>query len=122
MFKTFRTAGVTAAALFMCANASQASAQTAATTSPAAATVSPSVHAAAPAQVGNATTNVTAAATNAAIPAVAIVHAGLAERVVAIDENTSLIIGDGGLEVAGDGSVWTADRDGDRVSIGVLAA
>jgi cyanophycinase len=54
--------------------------------------------------------------------AVAIVHAGLADRVVAIDENTSLIIGDGGLEVAGDGSVWTADRDGDRVSIGVLAA
>ncbi|SFR98690.1 cyanophycinase [Agrococcus baldri] len=54
--------------------------------------------------------------------AVAIVHAGLAERVVAIDENTSLIIGPGGLEVAGDGSVWTADRDGERVSIGVLAA
>ncbi|WP_206446160.1 Type 1 glutamine amidotransferase-like domain-containing protein [Agrococcus sp. KRD186] len=54
--------------------------------------------------------------------AVALVHAGLAERVVAIDENTSLIIGPGGLEVAGDGSVWTADRDGERVSIGVLAA
>ncbi|WP_405217132.1 Type 1 glutamine amidotransferase-like domain-containing protein [Agrococcus sp. Ld7] len=53
--------------------------------------------------------------------AVAIVHAGLAERVVAIDECTSLIIGDGGLEVAGDGSVWTADRDGERVSVGVLA-
>lgn len=54
--------------------------------------------------------------------AAAIVHAGLADRVVAIDENTSLIVGDGGLEVAGDGSVWTADADGDRVSIGVLAA
>ena len=75
MFKTIRAAGVTAAALFLCANASQASAQTAATASPAAATVSPSVHAAAPAQVSNATTNVTVAATNAAIPAVAIVHA-----------------------------------------------
>lgn len=75
MFKTFRAAGVTAAALFLCANASQASAQTAATASPAAATVSPSVHAAAPAQVSNATTNVTVAAANAAIPAVAIVHA-----------------------------------------------
>ncbi|SDS41461.1 Type 1 glutamine amidotransferase-like domain-containing protein [Agrococcus carbonis] len=54
--------------------------------------------------------------------AVAIVHAGLAERVVAIDENTSLIVGPGGLEVAGLGSVWTADRDGERVSVGVLAA
>ncbi|RWR17734.1 peptidase S51 [Agrococcus lahaulensis] len=56
--------------------------------------------------------------------AVAIVHAGLAERVVAIDENTSLIVGSGGLQVAGDGSVWTADRAGDtdRVAVGVLAA
>lgn len=54
--------------------------------------------------------------------AVAIVHAGLAERVVAVDEHTSLIVGPGGLEVAGDGSVWTADRDGERVSVGVLAA
>jgi cyanophycinase len=54
--------------------------------------------------------------------AVAIVHAGLTDRVVAIDENTSLIVGVGGLQVAGEGSVWTADRDGDRVSIGVLAA
>lgn len=75
MFKTIRAAGVTAAALFLCANASQASAQTAATATPAAAIVSPSVHAAAPAQISNAATNVTTAATNAAIPAVAIVHA-----------------------------------------------
>lgn len=75
MFKTIRAAGVTAAALFLCANASQASAQTAATAIPTAATVSPSVHAAAPAQVSSAATNVTATATNAATPAVAIVHA-----------------------------------------------
>ncbi|WP_072313001.1 Type 1 glutamine amidotransferase-like domain-containing protein [Agrococcus sp. Marseille-P2731] len=54
--------------------------------------------------------------------AVAIVHAGLADRVVAIDECTSLIVAAGGLVVAGEGSVWTADRDGDRVSVGVLAA
>ncbi|MEV7527808.1 Type 1 glutamine amidotransferase-like domain-containing protein [Agrococcus sediminis] len=39
-------------------------------------------------------------------------------------ENTSLIVGSGGLQVAGDGSVWTADRAGDtdRVAVGVLAA
>ncbi|WP_166037099.1 cell wall hydrolase [Sphingosinicella sp. YJ22] len=74
MFKTIRAAGVTAAALFLCANASQASAQTAAIATPAA-TVSPSVHAAAPAQVSSTATNPTAAATNAATPAVAIVHA-----------------------------------------------
>ncbi|MFN3724850.1 MAG: cell wall hydrolase [Allosphingosinicella sp.] len=75
MFKTIRAAGVTAAALFLCANAAQASAQTATTAIPAAATVSPSVHAAAPAQISSATTNVTAVATNAATPAVAVVHA-----------------------------------------------
>ena len=75
MFKTIRDAGVTAAALFLCANASQASAQTAAATLPAAATVSPSVHAAAPAQVSSAATNATASATNITVPAVAIVHA-----------------------------------------------
>ncbi|MFA4841370.1 MAG: Type 1 glutamine amidotransferase-like domain-containing protein [Agrococcus sp.] len=56
--------------------------------------------------------------------AIAIVAAGLADRVVAIDECTSLIVGSGGLEVAGDGSVWTADRAGDtdRVTVSVLAA
>ena len=56
--------------------------------------------------------------------AIAIVAAGLADRVVAIDECTSLIVGAGGLEVAGDGSVWTADRAGDtdRVTVAVLAA
>lgn len=55
--------------------------------------------------------------------AIAIVAAGLADRVVAIDECTSLIVGDGGLQVAGDGSVWAADRgDGDRVIVSVLAA
>lgn len=56
--------------------------------------------------------------------AIAIVAAGLADRVVAIDECTSLIVGVGGLEVAGEGSVWTADRAGDtdRVTVAVLAA
>ena len=56
--------------------------------------------------------------------AIAIVAAGLAEGVVAIDECTSLIVGAGGLQVAGDGSVWTADRAGDtdRVTVSVLAA
>lgn len=56
--------------------------------------------------------------------AIAIVAAGLADRVVAIDECTSLIVGAGGLEVAGDGSVWTADRagDADRVTVSILAA
>lgn len=54
--------------------------------------------------------------------AVAIVHAGLADRVVAIDERTSLIVGAGGLVVAGEGSVWTADSADGRVSVGVLAA
>lgn len=53
---------------------------------------------------------------------VAIASAGLADRLVGIDENTSLIVGPGGLEVAGDGNVWTAALDGDRVSVGVLAA
>ena len=75
MFKTIRAAGVTAAALFLCANASQASAQTVATTLPVGATVSPSVHAAAPAQVSSAATNATTSATNITVPAVAIVHA-----------------------------------------------
>jgi N-acetylmuramoyl-L-alanine amidase len=75
MLKTIRAAGVTAAALFLCANASQANAQAAATAIPAAATVPPSVHAAAPAQISSAATNLTAAATNAVTPAVAIVHA-----------------------------------------------
>ncbi|MCR8670813.1 Type 1 glutamine amidotransferase-like domain-containing protein [Agrococcus sp. HG114] len=56
--------------------------------------------------------------------AVAIVHAGLAERVVAIDENTSLVAGAAGLVVAGDGSVWAAERDAgsDQVRVAVLAA
>ncbi len=59
--------------------------------------------------------------------AIAIVAAGLADRVVAIDECTSLIVSPGGLEVAGDGSVWTADRAGDAagrdtVTVAVLAA
>ncbi len=56
--------------------------------------------------------------------AIAIVAAGLADRVVAIDECTSLIVGSGGLEVAGDGSVWTVDGAGesDRVSVSILAA
>ena len=56
--------------------------------------------------------------------AVAIVDARLAERVVAIDENTSLIVGGGGLEVAGDGSVWTVEREGEaeRVSVAILSA
>lgn len=75
MFKTIRAAGVTAAALFLCANASQASAQTAATATSASATVSPSLHAAAPAQVSSAATNLTAAATNSVTPALALTHA-----------------------------------------------
>lgn len=54
--------------------------------------------------------------------AVAIVDAQLADRVVAIDENTSLIVGGGGLEVAGDGSVWTVDRAAERVSVAILSA
>ena len=56
--------------------------------------------------------------------AVAIVHAGMADRVVAIDERTSLIAGASGLVVAGEGSVWAAERasDGERVSVAVLAA
>lgn len=53
---------------------------------------------------------------------VAIVHSGLADRVVGIDERTSLILGPGGLQVAGEGSVWAAERDGDRVAVSVLAA
>jgi len=75
MFKTFRAAGVTAAAFFLCATAAEANAQGAATATSAATTVSPSVHAAAPAQVSSAATNVTATATNAAVPAVALIHA-----------------------------------------------
>ncbi|QUW19689.1 Type 1 glutamine amidotransferase-like domain-containing protein [Agrococcus sp. Marseille-Q4369] len=56
--------------------------------------------------------------------AVAIVHAGLADRVVAIDECTSLVVGAGGLVVAGEGSVWAAERevDTERVSVAVLGA
>lgn len=53
---------------------------------------------------------------------VAIASSGLAERVVGIDEDTSLIVGPGGLEVAGLGNVWTATQDGERVSVAVLAA
>lgn len=53
--------------------------------------------------------------------AVAIVDAGLADRVVAVDENTSLIVGDGGLQVAGLGNVWIADRAVDVVQVRVIA-
>ena len=44
--------------------------------------------------------------------AVAIVDAGLSDRVVAIDELTSLIVGVGGLRVVGEGSVWAVDGSG----------
>jgi len=37
---------------------------------------------------------------------IAAVEAGVVEGGLAIDERTALIVGDGGLEVAGDGSVW----------------
>ena len=54
--------------------------------------------------------------------AVAIVDAQLAERVVAIDENTSLIVSPGGLVVAGEGSVWTVERTDDRTTVAILSA
>lgn len=75
MFKTIRAAGVTAAAFLLCATATEANAQTAASATPAVATVSPYIHASAPVQVSSAATNSAASATNAAIPAVALTHA-----------------------------------------------
>ncbi len=51
--------------------------------------------------------------------------AGRSHRRVAVDQCTSLKVGARGLEVAGDGSVWTVDKGeaaGDRVTVSVLAA
>lgn len=54
--------------------------------------------------------------------AIALVDAGLAERVVAVDENTSLIVSPAGVEVAGLGSVWAVQPGEQGVNVTVLAA
>lgn len=49
---------------------------------------------------------------------VAAIEAGLVDRAVAIDHDTALIVGEGGLEILGTGSVWqlTGTDDGVLVS------
>ena len=56
------------------------------------------------------------------MPVIALVDAGLAERVVAVDENTSLIVSPAGVEVAGLGSVWAVQPGEQGVNVMVLAA
>jgi cyanophycinase len=51
---------------------------------------------------------------------VGIVDAGLAERVVGIDECTSVIVVGDNLEVAGQGCAWVASRADERVAVQVL--
>ena len=124
MFKTIRAAGVTAAALFLCANASQASAQTAATTLPAAATVSPSVHAAAPAQVSSVATNVTGIATNTNVPAAAIVHASAdtALTPATARDGDQIVTPQGITAIVGRGRPDRADGDAQPAVSGVTLA
>jgi N-acetylmuramoyl-L-alanine amidase len=123
MFKTFRAAGVTAAALFLCANASQANAQVAATASPVLANVSPSIHAAAPAQVSNAATNVTAGATNVTTPSVAAFHASadtaLTPVPVTAQDGDQIVTPQGITAIVGRAR---PDRSGDVASPTVLPA
>lgn len=52
--------------------------------------------------------------------AMAIVDAGLAERTVAIDERTSLIVGEQALVAAGEGNVYVISKDGPHVQVAVL--
>lgn len=54
--------------------------------------------------------------------AIGIVDAGLAERVVAVDENTSLVVSSAGVEVVGDGNVWAVQPGESSVQVTVLAA
>jgi len=53
---------------------------------------------------------------------VAATEAGLVDGGVAIDEHTALVIGDGGLTVVGDGSVWKVTAHQDGVLVGTLGA
>lgn len=52
--------------------------------------------------------------------AVAIVDADLVERTVAIDERTSLVVGEQGLAAAGEGNVYVCTKDGPHVQVAVL--
>ncbi len=52
--------------------------------------------------------------------AVAIVDAELVERTVAIDERTSLVVGEQGLVAAGEGNVYVCTKDGPHVQVAVL--
>lgn len=52
--------------------------------------------------------------------AVAIVDAELAERTVAIDERTSLVVGAQALVAAGEGNVYVCTKDGPHVQVAVL--
>jgi cyanophycinase len=54
--------------------------------------------------------------------AIAATEAGLVTSVVAIDEFTALIVGDDSFAVAGRGSVWQVDADGESVSVSTLTA
>jgi len=122
MLKTIRAAGVTAAALFLCANASQANAQVAAATpSPVLANVSPSVHASAPAQVSTAATNASAVATNVTTPSVAAFHASAdaALTPVAAQDGDQIVTPQGITAIVGRGR---PDRDGEIVPAGTQPA
>ena len=54
--------------------------------------------------------------------AVGIVDAQLAERVVAVDENTSLVVSSAGVEVVGNGNVWAVQPGESSVQVTVMAA
>jgi cyanophycinase len=53
---------------------------------------------------------------------VAAVEAGLVEGGLGIDEHTALIVGEGGLRVAGAGSVWRVLRGETGVSVATIGA
>ena len=52
--------------------------------------------------------------------AIAIVDAELAERTVAIDERTSLVVGASALVASGEGNVYVCTKDGPHVQVAVL--
>lgn len=48
---------------------------------------------------------------------IAAVEAGLVDRALAIDEDTALVVGEGGLEIVGTGSVWQVQRTDAGVTV-----